>query len=57
MTDYTNKNLKHLRIVNGLTVTKLAKNLKIDPSTITKWENNTRNITLEQATKISDFFK
>lgn len=56
MKDMTNFNLKYLRIKNGYTVTKLSKELKIDPSTVTKWESNQRNITLENALIISNFF-
>lgn len=54
--NFTNINLKYLREKKGISQTKLAKDLKIDTSTIAKWENNTRQITLEWAIKLANYF-
>lgn len=55
--NFTNKNVKYLREINNIPQSKLARDLKIDQSTLAKWENNTRQITLDWAIKISDYFK
>ncbi|MBE6156958.1 MAG: helix-turn-helix transcriptional regulator [Firmicutes bacterium] len=55
--NFTNKNVKYLRETNNIPQSKLAKDLKIDQSTLAKWENSTRQITLDWAIKISDYFK
>ena len=54
--NYTNLNVKFLREKKGISQTKLAKDLNIDTSTIAKWENNTRQITLEWAIKLANYF-
>lgn len=54
--NYTNLNVKFLREQKGISQTKLAKELSIDTSTIAKWENNTRQITLEWAIKLANYF-
>lgn len=54
--NYTNINVKYLREKKGITQTKLAKDLNIDTSTLAKWENNTRQITLEWAIKLANYF-
>lgn len=54
--NYTNLNLKYLREKKGISQTKLAQDLKVDTSTITKWENNTRQITLEWTIKLANYF-
>ena len=54
--NYTNINVKYLREKKGLSQTKLAKDLNIDTSTLAKWENNTRQITLEWAIKLANYF-
>lgn len=54
--NYTNVNVKYLRENKGISQTKLAKDLKIDTSTIAKWENNSRQITLDWAIKLANYF-
>ena len=54
--NYTNINVKYLREKEGISQTKLSKDLSIDPSTLAKWENNTRQITLEWAIKLANYF-
>ena len=54
--NYTNINVKYLREKRGISQTKLAKDLNIDTSTLAKWENNTRQITLEWAIKLANYF-
>lgn len=54
--NYTNLNIKYLREKKGISQTKMAKDLRIDTSTIAKWENNTRQITLEWAIKLANYF-
>lgn len=54
--NYTNLNVKFLREQKGISQTKLAKELNIDTSTIAKWENNTRQVTLEWAIKLANYF-
>lgn len=54
--NYTNSNVKYLRELNGIPQSKLASDLKIDQSTLAKWENGTRQITLEWAIKLSNYF-
>lgn len=54
--NYTNINVKYLREKKGISQTKLAKELNIDTSTLAKWENNTRQITLEWAIKLANYF-
>ena len=54
--NYTNVNVKYLRERKGLSQGELAEALKIDQSTLAKWEANTRKITLEWSMKIADYF-
>ena len=54
--NYTNINVKYLREKKGISQTKLAKDLNINTSTLAKWENNTRQITLEWAIKLANYF-
>ncbi len=54
--NYTNSNVKYLREAKGISQGKLADELKIDQSTLAKWENNTRQITLEWSIKIANYF-
>lgn len=54
--NYTNKNIKYLREKNNLSQLELSNKLNIDQSTLAKWENNSRQITLEWAIKISKHF-
>lgn len=54
--NYTNKNVKYLREYKKIPQNKMAKDLKIDQSTLAKWENCSRQITLEWAIKLADYF-
>lgn len=54
--NHTNSNVKYLRELNTIPQSKLAADLKIDQSTLAKWENGTRQITLEWAIKLSNYF-
>lgn len=54
--NFTNRNVKFLRESKNISQAKMSKDLKIDQSTLAKWENGTRQITLEWAIKISDYF-
>lgn len=54
--NYTNSNVKYLRELNNISQSKMAKDLNIDQSTLAKWENNSRQITLEWAINIANYF-
>lgn len=54
--NFTNANVKFLREKNKISQEKVAYDLKINQSTLAKWESNTRKITLEWALKLSDYF-
>ena len=54
--NFTNINVKYLREKNNIQQSKLAKDLGIDQSTLAKWENNTRQITLDWAIKLANYF-
>ena len=54
--NYTNINVRFLRELNNISQAKMSKDLDIDQSTLAKWENGTRQITLEWALKLSDYF-
>ena len=48
------KKIKHLRIIHDLSQKELANLLGVKPSTISKYENNKRNISLQMIKKISE---
>ena len=54
--NYTNKNVKFLRENRNISQSKMSKDLNIDQSTLAKWENGSRQITLDWAIKISEYF-
>lgn len=54
--NYTNQNVKYLRELKRISQEKLSNDLNINQSTLAKWENNTRKITLEWAIKLSNYF-
>lgn len=54
--NYTNSNIKYLWEKNNISQTKMSKDLKIDQSTLAKWENETRQITLDWVIKIANYF-
>jgi HTH-type transcriptional regulator, competence development regulator len=48
--------IHNLRIVKGLTLTKLAAALDIDQSTLSKIENNKRSLAIETLPKVASIF-
>lgn len=54
MLSFFNKNLKYIRTQKGLSQQELADNLKLDRSTISRWENDEMDITVSNAIKISN---
>ena len=54
--NFTNNNVKYLREMNNISQSKMSRDLKIDQSTLAKWENGGRQITLEWAIKIANYF-
>ena len=54
--NYTNSNVKYLRESKNIPQKEMAKQLKIDQSTLAKWENNTRQITIEWCFKLAKYF-
>lgn len=56
MMNYFNTNLKHLRLISGLTQEDLGKKMDKDYSTIGKWENGTRSPIMEDVLKVSELF-
>ncbi len=54
--NFTNNNIKYLRDKQRISQLELAEELNIDQSTLAKWENNTRQITLEWSIKIANYF-
>ena len=53
---YFAKNIKFLRQKKGLSRTQLAKQLKVNQSTVARWENNSMGITIDNAYDVSVFF-
>jgi putative transcriptional regulator len=51
-----NKNLKFIRQSRGVSQQELADKLKLDRSTISRWENDEMDITVGNAIKLSSFF-
>ena len=54
--NFTNSNVKYLRIKKNISQQKMAKDLHINQATLAKWESNTRKITLEYAIILSNYF-
>jgi putative transcriptional regulator len=54
--NYFYKNLKFLRLSNGMTQADLAKRLKKDYTTIGKWEKRERTPKLEEVIRIAEVF-
>ncbi len=54
--NFTNNNVKYLREKNNIPQSKMSKDLNIDQSTLAKWENGSRQITLDWAIKIANYF-
>lgn len=56
MARFFNKNLKFVRQQKGISQQELADKLKLDRSTISRWENDEMDITVGNAILISDYF-
>lgn len=56
MARFFNKNLKFIRQQKGISQQELADKLKIDRSTVSRWENDEMDITVGNAIQIADFF-
>lgn len=54
MAEYLNKNIKHLRTINGISQQGLADKVGIDRSTISRIENNEIDTTVDNAIKIAE---
>lgn len=54
--NYIYKNIRYLRNVNKLTLDKMSALVKVNPSTISRWENNEMGITIDNAIEISKKF-
>ncbi len=53
---YFSKNLKYLRKKENLSRIELAGKLNVNPSTISRWENEDMGVTVENAFDIAEFF-
>ena len=56
MARFFNKNLKFIRQQRGISQQELADKLKIDRSTISRWENDEMDVTVSNALQVSNFF-
>ena len=56
MARFFNKNLKLIRQQKGISQQELADKLKLDRSTISRWENDEMDITISNAIQIANFF-
>ena len=56
MARFFNKNLKFIRQEKGISQQELADKLKLDRSTISRWENDEMDITVGNAILIADYF-
>lgn len=54
MARFFNKNLKFLRQQKNISQQELADKLKLDRSTISRWENNEMDATVENAIQVAD---
>lgn len=54
--DYFAKNLKYLREKSGLNRRELSDKIKVNPSTLTRWENEEVGATVKNAIDVSTFF-
>ena len=54
--NYFNKNLKYIRIKKGITQQEIADKLKINRSSISRWENNEMEATIGNAISVSNYF-
>ena len=56
MARFFNKNLKYIRQKKGISQQEMADKLKLDRSTISRWENNDMDATVENAIQVADMF-
>lgn len=56
MAKFFNKNLKFIRQQRGFSQQEIADKLKLDRSTISRWENNDMDATVENAIQVADIF-
>lgn len=56
MARFFNKNLKYIRQLRKVSQQELANKLKLDRSTISRWENDEMDITVGNAILIANFF-
>jgi transcriptional regulator with XRE-family HTH domain len=56
MARFFNKNLKFIRQQKGISQKELADALRLDRSTISRWENDEMDITVSNAIQISNYF-
>lgn len=56
MARFFNKNLKFIRQQRGISQQELADKLKIDRSTVSRWENDEMDVTVSNALQVSNFF-
>ena len=54
MAKYFNKNLKFIRQQNSISQQELADKLNLDRSTISRWENNEMDATVENAIQVAN---
>lgn len=54
--NFFSKNLEYLRTQKGMTRNELANKLKVNQSTISRWENGDMGITVDNAYDVADFF-
>lgn len=54
--NFTNKNVKYLRELKKIPQNRMAEELEINQSTLAKWENGTRQITLDWAISLAAYF-
>ena len=56
MARFFNKNLKYIRQQKGMSQQEIADKLKLDRSTISRWENNDMDATVENAIQVANIF-
>jgi len=55
MARYFNKNLKFIRQQKGISQQELADKLRLDRSTISRWENDEMDVTVGNAIQVAEF--
>lgn len=54
--NFFSKNLEYLRNKKGMTKIELANKLKVNQSTISRWENGDMGVTVDNAYDVANFF-